>query len=202
MTATLALFDVRPEAKPRYDRPVPMAAVRVTDPVEEAFVRGDDAALRAAYDSHGSLVYTFCSRSVGAERAKDVTQDVFVSAWKARATFDPDKGSLAGWLMGIAKNRMIDHIRSERRHEDRRASSDVSEVSDPADVENIGDRMLLADALRSLPDRSRSVIELAYFSDMTHDQIAHRTSLPLGTVKSDIRRGLGRIRHYLESSHV
>ncbi len=64
----------------------------------------------------------------------------------------------------------------------------------------MGDRMLVAEALRSLPERSRTIIELVYFGDLTHSQVAERTSLPLGTVKSDIRRGLASIRHQLEAS--
>ncbi|MDH3754255.1 MAG: sigma-70 family RNA polymerase sigma factor [Acidimicrobiia bacterium] len=175
--------------------------LRVIDAVEAAFAQGDEDALRAAYDAHGSLVYSFCRRSLGDDRAKDVTQEVFVSAWRARERFDSSKGSLAGWLMGIAKNRLIDNIRAERRHASRRADSEPVELPVESNVERVGDRMLVADALKSLPERSRTVIELAYLSDLTHTQIAEETSLPLGTVKSDIRRGLASIRRYLEPSH-
>jgi RNA polymerase sigma-70 factor (ECF subfamily) len=172
----------------------------ITDAAEAAFARGDDAALRLAYDAHGSLVFSYCRRALGEERAKDVTQEVFVSAWKARHRFDPDKGSLAAWLMGIAKNRLLDNVRSEARHADRRAEMGTLEPGVEADTERIGDRMLVADALMLLPDRSRTAIELAYFQQLSHSEIAERTSQPLGTVKTDIRRGLARIRRHLEVS--
>jgi RNA polymerase sigma-70 factor, ECF subfamily len=175
--------------------PEELAATRI---VEDAFVRGDEHALRAAYDAHGSLIYSFCRRAVPEDRAMDVTQEVFVSAWRARHRFDPGKGRLGAWLMGIAKNRLIDNIRSERRHDDRRHDAEVADVPAPAEVERIGDRMLLAEVLDELPDRARKVVEMAYFEDLTHTEIAERTSLPLGTVKSDIRRALMRMREHLE----
>jgi RNA polymerase sigma-70 factor (ECF subfamily) len=171
-------------------------------PLDLSFAGGDDSVLRAAYDAHGGLIYSFCRRAVGEERAKDVTQDVFVSAWRSRETFDPTKGSLAGWLTGIAKHRVVDHVRSERRHADRRSSVDEAELPVEADTDRIGDRMLVSEALESLPERARDVIKMAYFEGYSHAQIAERTSLPLGTIKSDIKRGLLRIRNYLEESHV
>ncbi len=162
----------------------------------------DEASLRSAYDAHGALVYSFCRRALGDDRAKDVTQEVFVSAWRARHRFDPAKGSLAGWLMGIAKNRLIDNIRAEKRHSDRRADGDDREIPVEPAVDRIGDRMLVADALKTLPERSRTVIEMAYFDGLTHQEISDRTDLPLGTVKSDIRRGLARLRHHLQPTHA
>jgi RNA polymerase sigma factor (sigma-70 family) len=200
MSATLLLQD-RSEAERRsYAREVSTPGPAAIDDVASSFATGDEAALRAAYDEYGSLIYSFCRRSVGDERAKDVTQEVFVSAWRARDRFDPAKGTLGGWLMGIAKNRLIDNIRSEQRHSDRRANSEVVDIAVEADVGRVGDRMLVADALKSLPDRTRKIIELAYMGDLTHSQISEQTSIPLGTVKSDIRRGLAHIRRQMETS--
>ena len=185
----------------RYDRRVSTAEVPVGHDVESAFVRGDEDALRLAYDEYGRLVYSFCARSLDSERAKDVTQEVFLSAWRARERYNPEKGRLGAWLMGIARNRVIDNVRSEKRHSDRRADEDTVELSTEAEVDKTSDKMLVADALKELPERSREVIMLAYFHDLTHPQIAERTNIPLGTVKSDIRRGLQRIRRHLETQH-
>ena len=167
-----------------------------------AFSAGD-AELRAVYDAHGSLVFGICRRTLGDEAAREVTQDVFVSAWRARDQFDPARGTLAGWLVGITKRRIIDHVRRERRHSDRRADEDDrgGPSSPEPEVERIADRMVVARALAGLADRPRRVITLAYVDGLTHQEIAERTGLPLGTIKSDIRRGLVTLRQHLESSH-
>ncbi|MEM7142359.1 MAG: sigma-70 family RNA polymerase sigma factor [Actinomycetota bacterium] len=178
------------------------AELRPVDDAAAAFVRGDDDALRRAYDEHGRLVYSLCNRALGPERANDVTQEVFLSAWRARERFDPSKGNLAAWLTGITKNRIVDAIRAEKRHSDRRAPESDREIPTESEAESTGDKMLVADALRCLPERSRLILTLHYFEDLTHPQIAERTNLPLGTVKSDIRRGLARIRQHMELQHV
>ncbi len=171
---------------------------REVSTLEEAFVRGDDAALKQVYDAHARLVYSYSRRSLNDERAKEVTQDVFVSAWKGRDKFNPARGSLPAWLMGITKNRLIDNVRAEQRHSSRRAASEPVDVGVEAETERIGDRMLVADALKTLPDRAQMVIKLAYFEGLSHQQITEKTDLPLGTVKSDIRRGLASIRRLVE----
>ncbi len=187
----------------RYSRDVSSTPLAVPiDDLDSAFAAGT-ADLRAAYDAHGGLVYSICRRSLDGETAKDVTQEVFVSAWRGREQFDPRRGSLAAWLVGITKRRIIDHLRSEGRHADRRADeASATPASDESDVERVGDRMLVADGLRQLPGPTREIIELAFVHDLTHQQIAERTGTPLGTVKSTIRRGLLRIKDHMESSHV
>ncbi len=200
MTATLIRPFVRSLHRPEYAQVVATAGLRPIDEIDAAFVRGDDSALRAAYEAHGKVVYSYCRRSLGDDRANDVTQEVFLSAWRARERFDPAKGSLGAWLMGITKNRLIDNIRSERRHSDRRSDQEPNEMPVESEIERVGDRMIVDEALKRLPDRQRRVVEFAYFDDLTHQQIAERTSLPLGTVKSDIRRSLARMRDALESA--
>jgi RNA polymerase sigma-70 factor (ECF subfamily) len=191
----------------RYARAVsPRPTSTTIDARSGAFADGE-AGLRAAYDAHGGLVYGICRKALDEHAAKDVTQEVFLSAWRGRHQFDPAKGNLAAWLVGIAKRRIIDHLRSERRHADRRADAPTDALdrsldhSVEPDVHRTADRMLVADALNQLAPRTREVIELAYVHDLTHHDIAARTGIPLGTVKSDIRRGLLRIRDHLDSTH-
>ncbi|MFT5203734.1 MAG: RNA polymerase sigma factor (sigma-70 family) [Candidatus Aldehydirespiratoraceae bacterium] len=197
-----ALLDGPPTESLQYDVFVNVAEMNGVPVADAAFVAGDDSALRLAYDAHGSMIYTFCSRSLGPERANDVTQEVFLSAWRARERFDPSKGNLAAWLTAIAKNRIIDSIRSEKRHSDRRAPESAEELGREGEAETTGDRLLVADALRTLAERPREILTLHYFEDLTHPEIAERTNLPLGTVKSDIRRGLARIRAHMEHQNV
>ena len=187
----------------RYDRRVP--EMQLGDPADSlgmAFFAGE-AELREVYDAHGSLVYGICRRTIGDEAAREVTQDVFVSAWRAREQFDPGRGTLAAWLVGITKRRVIDHVRRERRHSDRRADENDSAGASAAEPEldRIADRMAVAHAMAELAERPRRVITLAYIEGLTHQEIAERTGLPLGTIKSDIRRGLVSLRQHLESSH-
>jgi RNA polymerase sigma factor (sigma-70 family) len=189
----------------RYASEVKRVRRRAQDvPIANAFAT-DETGLRDAYDEYGSLVYSICRRALGAEAAKDATQEVFVSAWRAREQFDPSRGSLPAWLVGITKRRIIDNLRSERRHADRRADERPdgpgSGGAQPT-VERLADRMLMADALATLSTRAREVIELAYIHDLTHIDIAERTGIPLGTIKSDIRRGLLLIREQMEASNA
>ena len=168
-----------------------------------AFARGE-VELRAVYEQHGSLVYSLCRRALGAEAAKDATQEVFINAWRKRDQFDPDKGALGAWLVGITKRRIIDQARSEGRHANRRADAlddDRAPAVQPA-PERVVDRMFAAQLLQKLPSRARDVIELVYVHDLTHREAAERLGLPIGTVKSDGRRGIMKSRSEMEVHDV
>lgn len=189
----LATSDLRDD-EPLYD----------VDPLESAFSVGDDRALKDAYDQYGSLVYSICRRSVDDAAAADITQEVFIAAWRNRARYDATRGGLGPWLTGITRNKVIDHFRSVSR-EDRRIDK-VKNTPQPAEptqqaLEEVTLRMLLVEALDELPERARNVISMAFFEDLTHVEIAARTGIPLGTVKSDIRRSLDRLRHGLGYTH-
>lgn len=190
----------------RYIRTVQARVPAAPASLDEAF-RDGTADLHDVYAEHGRLVYSLCRRSLDRDAANDVTQEVFLSAWRGRDQFDPDKGPLGAWLVGITKRRIIDHLRHERRHADRRADELELTAAGHDDgtqrgVDELADRMLLADSLRQLGEPAREFIELAYVHDLTHQQIADRTGTPLGTVKSHIRRGLRRVRDHLEPHHL
>jgi RNA polymerase sigma-70 factor (ECF subfamily) len=171
------------------------------DVVAARFQTGDDEALAVAYQRWSPLIYTSAMRATGNPAdAADITQAVFVGAWRGRHGFDPAKGSLPGWLMTIARRRIADHW-EERSREARRvsavAAAEPDEASSPPS-DFVVDRVLLADELERLGEPQRRIIELAFFQDLTHGQIASLLDLPLGTVKSHIRRSLDRLRMRLE----
>jgi len=188
---------------PRMTSDVPSVAVVPGDETEEAFRSGSEQGLAAAYAAHGSLIHTLCARA-HPKAAADITQEVFLAAWKARDRFDPGRGPLAAWLVGIAKNKIIDTYRKDGRQVPEVHDHDGSRVDrvpeQQSSVDNLADRLLITEALATLPERPRRVVQMAFYEDLTHEQIAEHTSVPLGTVKSDIRRGLARLRRYLEAS--
>lgn len=171
------------------------------DPTAKAFLRGDPDALRAAYDEHGPLIYNYCRKALGTDAAHDVTQEVFLSAWRAHHTFKPERGSLGGWLMGITKNRIIDRHRKNARQVPR-SDNEYLEPSTPDKVDAMANRMMLVAALGRLPERQRKVMHMAFFDDLTQVQISEKSGMPLGTVKSDMRRGLEKLKRDLEDHHA
>ena len=170
--------------------------------VGRLFAVGDERALAWAYERWAGLVHGVAVRALGSVAdAEDVTQQVFVSAWTGRAGFRPDQGALPAWLLGIARHRVADTFaRRQREERARRAAVGVLELPAGAPREDAlaDDRVVLLDELARIGEPQRGIMELAFFHDLTHDQIAERTGLPLGTVKSHIRRTLVRLRARLE----
>jgi RNA polymerase sigma-70 factor (ECF subfamily) len=168
-----------------------------------AFASGHDV-LRAMYERWGTLVYTLCLRSTGnAEDAADLTQSVFLSAWRGRSGYDPSAGALSAWLVGITRRRIADHW--ERRTKEKNVTTalvDAHEERTSPGADSITDTVLLADELSRLGEPQKRIMELAFFQDLTHAQIASVLDLPLGTVKSHIRRSLERLRSRLEVDSV
>lgn len=171
------------------------------DELAQRFRAGDERALREAYERYGrAVLHLATSTLVNRSDAEDATQATFVAAWLGRDTFDPTKGSLVGWLLGIGRRKVIDRLRSCARES--RVVETVRQLPEPVppgnDPDTVVDRLVVADELARLPDEQRRMLELAFFDDLTHQQIAAVTGVPLGTVKSHIRRGMASLKRRWE----
>jgi len=166
------------------------------------FAAGDDTAVKAMYDRWSRIVYTLAVRSLGdTAEAEDVTQRTFVSAWTSRSSFRPGQAPLGAWLLAIARRRIADA--HEARARATRLEEALKAVVPEQTVEHdVSDAMVVADEVSQLEPDARAVLALAFYEDLTHQQISERLGMPLGTVKSHIRRSLTRLRTRLEAHHV
>jgi RNA polymerase sigma-70 factor (ECF subfamily) len=164
---------------------------------------GDETALEELYARYGGLVYTLALRIVGdPELAREVLQDTFLRSWDGREAYNPGRGKLPWWLMGIARNRAIDLLRS-RPHQARLKEQERLGRGAHASEERNTEQMLhvrrvVTDALRGLSTVQREAIELAYYSGLTQAEIARELGQPLGTIKSRTREAMERLRHALQ----
>jgi RNA polymerase sigma factor (sigma-70 family) len=162
---------------------------------------GSTDALAEVYRRWSELIFTIALRFTASRAdAEDITQQVFVAAWRGRQTLRPSEAALPGWLIGIVRHRLADHY--DRRRRDQRdllvvgRNSVVAEAARP-DLD-VADRLMLAYEIEALGEPRRTIVTLAFYRDQTHEQIATELGLPLGTVKSHIRRALLHLRDRLE----
>lgn len=172
--------------------------------LERRFISGDERALAEIYGQWSSLVYSLAVRSLGdTTDAEDVTQKVFVAAWQGRARFDPTRASVSAWLVGITRNTIADTHQARTR--ERSILENVTAITGDDTVAapetDLADRLLIADEMAHLDPLPRAIVRLAFFDDLTHVQIAQRLGMPVGTVKSHIRRSLSKLKGRLEVSH-
>ena len=166
--------------------------------------QGDQSALSTLYDSTARLVYGLVLRIVNeAPSAEEVLLDVFSQVWRQAGQYDGKRGAPLAWIMTIARTRAIDRVRSTRQEQQRRDPLDTvqavrSESADPEQESVISERrFIVRQALAELTPEQRQVIELAYYSGMSHSEIAATLGQPLGTVKTRTRLGMMRLREAL-----
>jgi len=155
----------------------------------------DTVAFSVMYDRHVRAVYGLALRMLrDRAAAEDVAQEAFVALWRNRRSYAPERGTAATWLMTITRNRAIDVIRRGRGHRDV-VLDDECEAPDRTDEQALRhvEAGLIGDALLTLPDAQRRVLELGYFDGLSHREIATRLEVPLGTVKGRMRLGLDKL---------
>jgi RNA polymerase sigma factor (sigma-70 family) len=169
--------------------------------------RGDADAFRRLFAEHASAATALALRVVRQRQlAEEIVQEAFLTVWRSPEAFDATRGSFRSWLLTLIHHRAVDTIRREevrRRVADEATAGLREEEGDHAedvveDVDRPMRRRLVRAALAELPTEQREVLELMYFDGLSQSQVAARTALPLGTVKSRTLLGMRRLRAALE----
>ncbi len=183
--------------------PPPLSArpPAIAHPPDDALVallgRGDPDALRALHHRYAALVFTMAARLVDAATAEEVVQDVFLTLWKRHATFDPARGSFKSWIVQIARRRALNELRRKQgrgQHSDESLDRLSDDVLEPDEAQWLAHRRtVIQAAVDALPAAQRQALSLAFFDELTHEQIASVLRTPLGTTKTRIRLALRRL---------
>jgi RNA polymerase sigma-70 factor (ECF subfamily) len=191
------------------------AAPAAADPVEDGtlcawvtrIAAQDERALELLYDATVARVYGM-ARGIthNLQCAEEVTEDVYWQVWRQALRFDRQRGPVMAWLLTLARSRALDHLRrrdeAASHPEPHTLTDDEGDPHDnPAELLADADRAAaLERALEQLDPLPRQLLSLAFYRGLTHDEIAAQTHLPLGTVKSHIRRGLAALRGLLQGN--
>ena len=197
VTKTLGDILYADKAKPRVSEDEWLQLVR-------AIAGGDQSALYSIYEQTHRIVFTLIVRIImNRETAEEVTLDVFHEVWRRASSYDPANGSVVGWIMNQARSRAIDRLRFDQRKKRvnpyPHSLRPTTDIVDPQQACLFEERSrLLRDALEALTPEERKTIETAFFSELTYEETATKLNQPLGTVKTRIRSGLGKLREGLK----
>ncbi|MEJ2515860.1 MAG: sigma-70 family RNA polymerase sigma factor [Gammaproteobacteria bacterium] len=174
----------------------------MADSLFQRVASGDNDAVKEVMDRFGGLVWSLARRSCfNPADAEDATQEIFLDLWKSANRYDPSKGSETLFVAMIARRRLIDRIRKQGRE------PRMEDVSDPGfeaaaaeegDSETYTEATLAAKAVATLKPAQKKVLEMGLLRGMSHSEIADATGMPLGTVKTQMRRGLIRVREMMQ----
>lgn len=175
-------------------------------------VNGKPDAFAALYDRLSGPLFTLCLRMIGeAEEAEDVLQEAFLTIWRRAGTYDSARSSVFSWCVHLTRCKAIDHLRSRGRRLRVLGPAPISDENGSApstafpeataptpsaadDADRHEQAARVRRVLGALPAEQSQVIEMAFFSDLTHHEISARLAQPLGTIKARIRRGLLKLR--------
>jgi RNA polymerase sigma-70 factor (ECF subfamily) len=169
-----------------------------------AIAAGDRRALAELYDLYAGVLLALGLRIVRDRReAEDLLHDVFLEVWRTARDYDPTRGRVRTWLTIRMRSRALDQQKSARVSRNAGDDSVLDRVADDAsDPAGSPDRTRVRVALTALPLEQRQVLELAYFEGLSCAEIAARIEVPIGTVKSRVASGLGKLRHSLGATPV
>ena len=160
----------------------------------------EQEAMAEIFNRYAGLVYSVALRILkDSGHAEDVTQEIFFQLWRNPDSFSPSRGSLPAWLLVVARNRAIDHLRQ------RRSAEPVDEVivASATNPENEVQRSIIIQRVQGilgdLPKEQKQSLQMAFFEGLSHSEIAEKTGQPLGTVKTRIRSALTSLRKRLEA---
>ena len=166
--------------------------------------QGEKAALESIYGATSAKLFGICLRILkDRQEAEDVLQEVYLSVWQRAGSFDPARASPITWLATLARNRSIDRLRSTRRAAPAEPVDAALQVADPspsafAAIESREDAARLAGCLGELEEATAGAIRAAFFGGLTYSELAEQGGVPLGTMKSWIRRGLMKLKECLQ----
>jgi RNA polymerase sigma-70 factor (ECF subfamily) len=167
--------------------------------------QGQADALGTLYDRHSSLVYAIAFKVLRqSQEAEDLTQDIFVKLMNGSA-YDPRRGSLRTFLAILTRSRALDRVRSRQRQTQRQreTQSVLQEARQPSaaidEMSQQEQNQVVRSALSQLPEQQQQLLRMSYYDGLTQAAIAEHLDLPLGTVKSRVRRGLLKLRQVLQS---
>ena len=182
--------------------PEPAAASRDLVPLLTGIAAGDRSALAALYQRTSAKLYGICVRLLPSEAdAQDVLQDVYLTVWRKAGLYDQAKASPITWLAVMTRNKAIDRLRGRKFDTDPLDAANDVAADDPSAfdiVEQSQERERLAHCLEELDPGHAAIIRSAFVDGLTYAELAARDAVPLGTMKSWIRRGLLRLRGCLE----
>lgn len=167
----------------------------------EGLMARDEAALREVMSVYGGAVYGIARRVVAEPTlAQEVAQDVFVALWRRPGAFDPQRGNLRSFLMGVARNKAVDLVRREEAHKrarDALMADFESEGEGEGGVEGLADAQDIRRSLQTLSAEQREAIVLAYFGGRTYREVAQELGIPEGTAKTRMRDGMRKLKELL-----
>jgi RNA polymerase sigma-70 factor, ECF subfamily len=163
---------------------------------------GERAAVQECIDAYGGLIWSLARRwSPAPHEAEDAVQEIFIDLWKSAARFDQAQASETTFVAMIARRRLIDRRRAQQRHPEMAELSDelADTLSDPQQsqakaIEQTAEVALATKAMTQLRPAQREVLQLALYQGLSHQEISEQTGMPLGTVKTYVRRGVLHIR--------